>query len=175
MLREAGLLESSLIEKANKPHWLHAKLLESHTDASINGSPLFKMLETHPAGQMLKDNAGNYWVCRARAAVTRHRFITVDDQENYFMQKYILNIALTPSDDVVIHPPLSWVQVAINANIVDQHHDVRANLLDAVKRGFDVDNIRSLVQMYLEHEFLDEQEADAFLSTLPTGTDNKEG
>ena len=28
--------------------------------------------------------------------------------------------------------------------------------------------------MYLENEFLDEEEADAFLSTLPVGTDSKE-
>ena len=27
--------------------------------------------------------------------------------------------------------------------------------------------------MYLENEFLDEEEADAFLSTLPVGTDSK--
>ena len=90
------------------------------------------------------------------------------------MQKYLLNIPITPDHDVIIHPPLSWIEVAMKANLVDQHHDVKANLLDAVKRGFKIENIQSLVQMYLEHEFLDEQEADAFLSTLPTGTNNVE-
>ena len=102
------------------------------------------MLEMFPAGTMLKDNTGNFWVRRARAAVTRHRFITVDDQENYYMQKYLLNIPVTPSDDIVIHPPLSWIQAAINANIVDQQCDVRANLLDAVKRGFNIENSRNV-------------------------------
>ena len=112
-------MEPSLIDKANKPHWLHAKLIECYNDEHIIDSPLCKMLEMFPAGTMLKDNAGNYWVRRARAAVTRHRFITVDDQENYYMQKYLLNIPVTPSDDIVIHPPLSWIQAAVNANIVD--------------------------------------------------------
>ena len=46
--------------------------------------------------------------------------------------------------------------------------------MDAVKRGFNFENIQSLVKMYLENEFLDEEEADAFLSTLPVGTDSKE-
>ena len=90
------------------------------------------------------------------------------------MQKYLLNIPITPKDDVIVHPPLSWIQVAINVNFVDQHHDVRANLLDVIKGGFNIENIKTLVQMYLEHEFLEQEEADAFLSTLPTGTDSKE-
>ena len=64
--------------------------------------------------------------------------------------------------------------IHLYANIVDQQCDVRANLLDAVKRGINIENIRSLVEMYLAHQFLDEQEADAFLSTLPIGTDNEE-
>ena len=141
---------------------------------SITTSSLYNMLETYPAGTMLKDTNGNFWVRRARAAITRHRFITVDDQENYYMQKYLLSIPVSPNDDVVANPPSSWIQVAMSANLVDQHHDVRANLMDAVKRGFNFENIQSLVKMYLENEFLDEEEADAFLSTLPVGTDSKE-
>ena len=170
ILKDAGLLEPTLIDKANKPHWLHAKLLESCDDESITTLPLYKMFEMYPPGTMLKDVTGNYWVCRARAAITHLRFITVDDQENYYMQKYLLNISITPKDDVIVHPPLSWIQVTVNVNLVDQHHVVRVNLLDAVKRGFNIENIKTLVQMYLEHEFLEEEEAYAFLSTLPTGT-----
>ena len=132
------------------------------------------MFEMYPAGSMLKDIIGNFWICRAKAAITRHRFITMDDQENYYMQKYLLNVPLSPNDDVIINPPLSWIQVAMNANLVDQHDDVKASLFDAVKRGFNVENIQSLVKLYLEHEFLDEQEADAFISTLRTGTDSHE-
>ena len=174
MLEEAGLSECNLVDKANKPHWLHLKLLECFNDDEIISSPLYKMLEKFPAGSMLKDIAGNYWIRRAKAAITHHRFITVDDQENYYMQKYLINIPVSPSSDVIKHPPSSWIQVAINANIVDQHYDVRANLQDAVKRGFTLENIRGLVQMYFEHSFLDEMEADAFLSTLPCGTENNE-
>ena len=113
ILKDAGLLEPTLIDKVNKPHWLHAKLLESCDDESITTLPLYKMFEMYALGTMLKDVTGNYWVHRARAATTHHRFITVDDQENYYMQKYLLNIPITPKDDVIVHPPFSWIQVAI--------------------------------------------------------------
>ena len=46
--------------------------------------------------------------------------------------------------------------------------------MDAVKCGYNFENIQSLVKLYLEHDFLDEEEADAFLSTLPVGTNTKE-
>ena len=80
--------------------------------------------------------------------------------------KIFIEYSHNSEDDVIVHPPLSWIQAAMNVNLVDQHHDVRANLLDAVKREI-CENIQTLVKMYLEHDFLDEQEADAFLSTLP--------
>jgi len=53
------------------------------------------------------------------------------------MQKYLLKISLTPND-VVTQPPSSWVQFAMKGNLVDQHHDVRASLMDAVKCDFNV-------------------------------------
>ena len=45
------------------------------------------------------------------------------DQDNYYMQKYLLSIPVSPNDDVA-HPPSSWIQVAMSENLVDQHHDV---------------------------------------------------
>ena len=49
------------------------------------------------------------------------------------MQKYLLSIPVSPNDDIVAHPLSSWIKVAMSANLVDQHHDVRANLMDAIK------------------------------------------
>ena len=46
--------------------------------------------------------------------------------------------------------------------------------MDDVKHNFTLENIQSTVKLYIEHQFLDENEADAFLTTLPTGTSNKE-
>ena len=49
------------------------------------------------------------------------------------------------------------------AGLVDKNHDAKANLMDAVNRGFSFDNIKSIVKLYVEHHFLDEREADTFL------------
>jgi len=46
--------------------------------------------------------------------------------------------------------------------------------MDAIKRGFSLKNIQSIVKLYVEHQFSDEDKADAFLMTLPTGTSSKE-
>jgi len=60
------------------------------------------------------------------------------------------------------------------AGLVDENHDAKAILMDAVSRGFSFDNTSSIVKLYLEHRFLDEGEADVFLSNLQIGTSNKE-
>ena len=172
VLQDIGLLDTS--SKSQKLHWLHTKLLQTHDSDEIPSSPLYTMLDTYPPGSMLLDTAGTYWVRRATAAVTRHRFITVEDQEAYYEQKYLLTVPLTPIDDVITNPPLSWVKAAMQADLVDQQHDARANLMDAVKHGFSLENIQSIVKLYVEHQFLDEDEADAFLTTLPTGSSSKE-
>ena len=62
----------------------------------------------------------------------------------------------------------------MEANLVDEHHDARATLMDAVKRGFSLENIKSIVKLYVENQFSDKDEADAFLTTLPSGTISKE-
>ena len=123
---------------------------------------------------MLIDTVGNYWVRRARACVTRHRFISLDDQEAFYEKKYLLEVPLSLNDTIVTNPPSSWIKAAMVAGLVDENHDAKANLMDAVNRGFSFDNIKSIVKLYLEHRFLDEGDADVFLSTLPIGTTNNE-
>ena len=60
------------------------------------------------------------------------------------------------------------------AGLVDESHDAKANLMDAVNRGFSFDNIKSIVNLYVGHRFLDEGDADVFLSTIPIGSINNE-
>ena len=173
ILRDIGLFNSTT-NRPEKLHWLHIKLLQAHNNDEISSTPMYIMLENHPPGSMVPDQNGTYWVRRATAAVTRHRFITVEDQETYYEQKYLLTVPLTSTDSIITQPPSSWVRAAMEANLVDEHHDARATLMDAVKRGFSIENIQSIVKMYVENQFLDEDEADTFLSTLPSGTSSKE-
>ena len=61
ILSDAGLLDHTMIYKANKPHWLHEKLIiDGDNIDSISSLSLYKMLETYPAGTMLKDKMGHF-------------------------------------------------------------------------------------------------------------------
>jgi len=81
---------------------------------------------------------------------------------NYYEQKYLLTIRISPSDAVITNPPESWIKIAMHAGLEDKHHDAMANLMDAIKRGFALDSIQCIIKIYLEHQFLDEDEAEAF-------------
>ena len=80
ILKDIGLFNTST-NKPEKLHWLHTKLLQTYSNDKIQSSAIYGILERYPPGSMLADSNGTYWVRRATAAVTRHRFITIDDQE----------------------------------------------------------------------------------------------
>ncbi len=56
-------------------------------------------------------------------AVTRHRVISPvgDDQEKYYEQKYLLTVCLTDEDEVVQHPPDSWLELCASEGMCDPH------------------------------------------------------
>ena len=176
LLQDAGLLDDNLIKRAHNQHWLLTNILKSCSEPDVPSCPLYKMLETFSPGTMLADANGHYWVRRATACVTRHRFITIDtkEQEAHYEQKYLLNVPLCPSDEVIVTPPSSWIEAAMEKDLVNEKHDAKSNLMDALSRGFSFDSLKSLVDLYLEHGFLNDDEADAFLSTLPTGPNQDE-
>ena len=80
-LCDIGLFNSST-NRPEKLHWLHTKLLQTHNNNEILSTPMYFMLDNHPPGSMVPDQKGTYWVRRATAAVTKHRFITVEDRVN---------------------------------------------------------------------------------------------
>ena len=79
ILKDIGLFDS-LTNKLLKLHWLHTKLLQTYGNDEIQSSAIYSILEWYPPGSMLADSNGMYWVRRATAANTRHRFIMIDDQ-----------------------------------------------------------------------------------------------
>ena len=131
-LKDSGLFNSST-NRPEKLHWLYTKLLQTYSNDEIQSSATYVMLERYPPGSMLVDGNGTYWVRKATGAVTRHRFVTIDDQETYHEQKYLLTVPLTATDSIVNEPPppSSWVKAAMEANLVDEQHDARATLMDA--------------------------------------------
>jgi len=72
LLNNAELAEDELVAKFHgKLHWLNEKLLMSD---ELTETPLYKMLQAYPPGSMLIDTVGSFWIQRAHACVTRHRF-----------------------------------------------------------------------------------------------------
>ena len=49
----------------------------------------------------------------------------------------------------------------------DAHIDALSCLQSAISRRFHTDQLRSLAQLYIEHGFSSDNEADAFLSDIP--------
>ena len=91
LINNAELLDGEFIAKfKEKQHWLHKSLLMCNKESEIKETPLYIMLQAFTPGIMLIDTVGNYWVRRARACVTRHRFISLDDQEAFYEIKKIL-------------------------------------------------------------------------------------
>ena len=152
--------DPSLINRLTTHHWLMC--LSPREE-------LASLLTTYPPGTMLIDLNDQHWIRRSKMIVTRHRFISSvgDDQEQYYQQKFLLTVALTPKSDVVENPPKSWVDLCVQHGMCDGHLDALSCLQSAVSRGFHTDRLRSLAQLYVENGFLQADEADEFLCSIP--------
>ena len=160
VLEEADLLDGDLGESLGSSHWLmQVGLKEGIT----------QVLERFPPGTMLADKQGHYWVRRSTMAVTRYRFISPvgDDQEKFYEQKYLLHVCMTDEDDVVHNPPRSWLELCASKGMCDAHIDALSCLQSAISRGFNIESLRALAQLYIDHKFISEDEADGFLSEIP--------
>ena len=73
---------------------------------------------------------------------------------------------ITEDHEVVLNPPKSWVELCPQNGMCDAHLDALSCLQLAISRGFHTDQLTSLAQLYIEHGFLSEDEADTFLSEI---------
>ena len=63
--------------------------------------------------------------------------------------------------------PESWVELCAREGMCDEHLDAMSCMQSAVSHGFHTDALRQLAQVYIEHGFLSDDEADIFLSEIP--------
>ena len=49
----------------------------------------------------------------------------------------------------------------------DQHLDALCCMQSALSRGFNLESLRALAQLYIDHGFLSQNEADLFLADIP--------
>lgn len=154
--------DTDIVQGLSDYHWL----MGSNPTPS---DALVAVLTSHPPGIVLADKEGHYWIRRAKMVITRHRFISSvgDDTEKFYQQKFLLTVPITEDDDVVPNPPDSWVELCAQRGMCDAHLDALSCLQSAISRGFHTDQLRSLAQLYVEHGFLSDDEADAFLSDIP--------
>lgn len=130
---------------------------------------LTTILTTYPPGTVLVDQNGHYWIRRGKMVMTRHRYLNSvgDDAEKYYEQKFLLTIPMTQTDPIITNPPSSWVELCASRGMCDGHLDALSCLQSAISKGFHVDQIRTLTQLYMDHGFLSGNEADAFLTSIP--------
>ena len=154
------LEDSDLINALCTHHWL--------MDSSMR-EELITVLTHYKPGSVLADTDGHHWYRRAKMVCTRHRFISSvgDDQEKYYEQKYLLTVPLIPQSEVVLEPPRSWVEFCARQGMCDEHVDALSCMQSAVVRGFHTEALRQLPQLYVQHGFLADDEADLFLSEIP--------
>ena len=129
---------------------------------------LVSVLSRFPPGTTLAYKNDRYWVRRSRMTITRHRFISSvgDDQEKYYKQKFLLNVPITDQSEVVQIPPTSLIEHCVRLDMMDSHIDALACMQSGISRGFSVEALRSLAQLYNDNGFLTHAEADTFLTYL---------
>ena len=157
-----NLTNEALVSGLSAYHWL------MDTNPPISAE-LTTILTTYHPGTVLADKNGHYWIRRAKMVITRHRFLNSagDDTEKYYQQKYLLTVPIAPEDDIVKHPPKSWVELCASRGMCDSHLDALSCLQSAISKGFHTDRLRAMTQLYMDHGFLSADEADVFLSTIP--------
>ena len=61
---------------------------------------------------------------------------------------------------MVQNPPISWIEHCVQLDMFDTHLDAISCMQSGVSRGFNIETLRSLAQLYIEHGFLTHDEAD---------------
>ena len=74
---------------------------------------------------------------------------------------------ITEDSEFVSNPSKSWVELFAQSGMCDSHLDALSCLQSPISRGFHTDQLKFLAQLYTEHGFLSEQEADTFLIDIP--------
>ena len=59
------------------------------------------------------------------------------------------------------------MQLCVQKGLRDKHLDAHSSLHSAVSSGFHTEAIRNLAQLFVEHSFLTDDEANTFLADIP--------
>ena len=156
------------VKVVENAHWLYE-------DMSMKPD-LEQLLIHYPPGTILKDKRDKYWRRRVKAAMTRFHFLAPvgETQESFYEQKYLTSTPLMEDDQVIIAPPKSWMQLCVERGLCDKEGDALSCLHTAVSKGFKYEELKTLVQLFVDHEFLSASEGDSFMADIPLGAEADE-
>ena len=128
--------------------------------------------EAPDANRPMVDTAGRRWKRRNVEAVARWRFYLLngDNQEDYYMQKLVLNVPLRKNTPVISENNQSGtcMEECAICNLVDHKDDAIMALQDARHRGFSLDRLRRMAQSLRDMDWIGEDEFNAFIDEVTT-------
>ena len=65
---------------------------------------------------------------------------------------------------MVVNTKQPWMQLCIMNGLLDEHADAMSSVQSALCRGFDIESLRELARLYIEHRFITADEADTFMA-----------
>ena len=97
-----------------------------------------------------------------------------ETQEQFYEQKYLLNISLTEEDIITSQPPQSWMQLCVEKGLCEKEGDALNCLHTVVSKGFKYEELKTLVQLFVDNKFISANEGDVFMADIPLGAETNE-
>ena len=118
------------------------------------------------------DLVGRSWKQRKTEAVARWKFFMPngDDQEQYYMQKVVLNIPLRKDTPILSRENKSrtYLEDCVIRELLSEKDDGLNALHDARQRGFSIDRLRKMAQSLKDMDWIGEDEFNIFLEEVET-------
>ena len=171
---------SSQLDHLLYPEWaanytmargVSAQAAENSDDSDENSNQSDQEDAILPRG-VFTDLKGRKWKRRIRQAVPRWKFYLPngDNQENYYMQKLILNCPLRRNQDIFSEENESktYMEECTLRNLLSQEDDALNALHDAHQRGFSVPRLRRMAQQLVDANWIGEDEFNNFIDEVST-------
>ena len=121
---------------------------------------------------VLVDRKGRRWKQRKAEAVARWRFYLPngENQENYYMQKLVLNLPLQKETSVISPNNVSkrYMEECAIRNLIEDQDDAMTALQDARPRGLSLARLRKMAQSLRDMDWIGEDEFNRFIDEVTT-------
>ncbi|XP_065068070.1 uncharacterized protein LOC135693492 [Rhopilema esculentum] len=121
---------------------------------------------------VLVDRMGRRWKQRKVEAVARWRLYLLngENQENYYMQKLVLNLPLRKETPVISPNDVSktYMEECAIRNLIEEQDDAMTALQDARQRRFSLACLPKMAQSLREMDWIGEEEFNTFIDEVTT-------